>query len=317
MLNQLPQIYAPHPPHILMIFYPLLPGYGDLNNFKNFETLANDVCTYIEINPVPWPDLDLDRKAIIQMCRRRTLLELFIKINEWQCLRNEKSIWCCKSLETIYYIEHFHTEDFHPFVIYLVRDGRDVAVSFKKIMIGEKHIYHLATKWRDEQELALRYLTTIAHAHERFIIIKYEDLIMDPDGYLMEICQKLKIPYNAGVSNYYSSQESQLTAEAGRMWENVAKPVIKDNKNKYLQALSAEELQIFETIAGDTLEKLGYQRTNGLAEIQFIPEIIQQYGEENERLKKQALREASEHDILKRRPQRDFINQLKRKLAIV
>ena len=125
MLNQLPQVYAPHPPHILMTFYPLLSGYGDLNNDKNFEALTDDVCTYIEINPVPptgYRPRPVGYRSNVQSPYAARTVH---KINEWQCLRNQKSIWCCKSLETIYYIEHFHTEDFHPSVIYLVRDGRE------------------------------------------------------------------------------------------------------------------------------------------------------------------------------------------------
>jgi hypothetical protein len=30
MLNQLPEISAPHPPHILKTFFPLLPLYGNI-----------------------------------------------------------------------------------------------------------------------------------------------------------------------------------------------------------------------------------------------------------------------------------------------
>src|ERR1700679_2033758 len=80
MLNQLPEIYAPHPPHILMVFYPLLANYGDLNKDQNFKTLVDDVCTYIEINPVPWVNIDLQREKILALCQRRTLLEIFVRI---------------------------------------------------------------------------------------------------------------------------------------------------------------------------------------------------------------------------------------------
>src|SRR5436190_24180256 len=78
MLNQLPEIYAPHPPHILQTFYPLLHNYGNLAEDKNFKQLAEDVCKYIELNPVAWEGADLDREKIFSLCERRTLLELFI-----------------------------------------------------------------------------------------------------------------------------------------------------------------------------------------------------------------------------------------------
>jgi hypothetical protein len=37
------------------------------------------------------------------------------------------------------HIHHFAEEGFAPFIIYIVRDGRDVALSFRKAMVGEKH----------------------------------------------------------------------------------------------------------------------------------------------------------------------------------
>lgn len=316
MLNQLPEIYAPHPPHILMVFYPLLMHYGDLNQNRNFELLAKDVCKYIELNPVPWANAELDSEKIIGTCQRHTLLELFIRINEWQCIRNKKTFWCCKSLETIYYIENFQKEDFHPFVIYLVRDGRDVAASFKKVMIGEKHIYHLASKWKKEQELAFKYIDALAHASERYILLKYEDLIADPAKYLKEICGKLGLNYSASMLNYYASDESQRTAEAGQMWGNVTKPLLKDNTRNFLNVLNKEEIEIFEAVAGEMLDRLGYSRTSPAQSLNFSPEQLAAFDAQNESMKKAAINQATEHDKQKRKPQKDFIEQLTKRIVV-
>ncbi len=64
MLNQLPEIAAPHPPHILRTFEPLLPIYGDLDQNGNFESLVNDVCSWVERNPVTWQMAKFDRGLI-------------------------------------------------------------------------------------------------------------------------------------------------------------------------------------------------------------------------------------------------------------
>ncbi len=315
MLNQLSEIYAPHPPHILHTFYPLLTYYGDLSDDKIFATLIDDVCTYIELNPVPWEPIHLKRAEIFKLCNRRTLLELFIRINELQCSQNDKSIWCCKSLETVYYLNNFDKENFRPFVIYLVRDGRDVAVSFRKAMVGEKHIYNLAVKWKDEQDLAMKYLEKISPVN--FIVIRYEEFILDPATFIKEICLKVGIKYNASVMAYYKSQESHRTAESGKMWENVTKPVIKNNTGKFISELTHFDLQVFETIAGSMLEKLGYKRTiHTSEELTFSKEEINRFNEENKQLKKLAVTSADEHDIQKRKPQKDFLEKLKERLKI-
>ena len=43
MLNQLPELAAPHPPHILQRMTPLLSEYGDLSRPKAFAELVDDV----------------------------------------------------------------------------------------------------------------------------------------------------------------------------------------------------------------------------------------------------------------------------------
>lgn len=48
MLNQHPLITAPHPPHILQRFLPLLESYGDLMHENNFDLLVDDICRLIE-----------------------------------------------------------------------------------------------------------------------------------------------------------------------------------------------------------------------------------------------------------------------------
>lgn len=313
MLYQLPAVYAPHPPHILLLFYPLLRAYGDLGQAKNFKELVDDVCTYIELNPVKWEGADLDREKIFALCRRTTLLELFIRINELQCIHRHKTIWCCKSLETIYYIDNFEKEGFNPFVIYLERDGRDVAASFRKVMIGEKHIYHLARKWKTDQELSQQYLAKLNP--ENYLALKYEELIANPAGCLQKVCLKTGIDYDPAVLDYYLSDESKRTAQAGKMWENVTKPVLKNNTNKFYAEFSEQELLIFESEAGDMLEKLGYKLTVPTGErIKFTEEQIAQFDRENEQLKKAAMESSSEDDRDKRKGQRDFIARVKKRL---
>lgn len=310
MLDQIPEIFGPHPPHALITFYPLLHHYGDLSDDENFKALIADVCTLIELNPVPWDDEKIDRGKIFRMCSKRTLLEAFIKINEMKCVEKNKTIWCCKSLESLIHLDEYDKEGFKPFIIYLYRDGRDVAASFKKIMVGEKHIYHLAHKWKSDQQLALKYISPLPP--ERLMVIKYEDLISEPEKYMKKLCAMIEVQYDASVLNYYQSEESKKTAESGKMWENVAKPILKNNKQKYLKELADDEVKIFESIAGDVLEKLGYQRNfNGQARMEFTGEQVMKFNEENQRLKREAVANADPHDLLMRKAQNEFVKSLK------
>jgi hypothetical protein len=311
MLDQFPEVFGPHPPHILITFYPLLKYYGDLEDTSNFKKLIEDICRLVEVNPVPWDGAPLNREKIFRRCRRRTLLEIFIQINEFECDESGKKVWSCKSMESLYLLDKFREEGFEPLYLYLYRDGRDVALSFKKAIVGEKHIYNLAVKWKADQETCIKELNLLNPS--RYVKVKYEDYIADSHFFIGEICGRTGIEYKNVVDDFYKSDESKRTAAGGKMWENVTKPVMKDNYGKFLKELTEEEILIFEQVAGDTLVKLGYKlhllkpdspRT-------FTPEMIAHFNAENARRKSEIVEELPTEDILKRKLQSDIIAEIK------
>jgi hypothetical protein len=311
MLDQFPEVFGPHPPHILVTFYPLLKYYGNLEDTTHFKKLIEDVCRLVEVNPVPWDGVYLDREKIFKRCRRHTLLEVFIQINEFECAESGKKIWCCKSMESLYLLDKFREEGFEPLYLYLYRDGRDVALSFKKAIVGEKHIYNLAVKWKADQDTCLKELDRLSAT--RYVKIKYEDYIADSHFFIGEICGKTGITYKNVVDDFYKSEESKRTAAGGKMWENVTKPVMKDNYGKFLKELTEEEILIFEQVAGDTLLKLGYKLhllKPGETKI-FTSEEIAAFNAENQRLKGEIVHQLPPDDILKRKLQADIIAEIK------
>ncbi|MBS1593979.1 MAG: sulfotransferase [Bacteroidetes bacterium] len=310
MLSQLPGVFAPHPPHIMLNFYPLMDRYGDLERDENFSQLIDDVCHVVELNPVPWEGAVLDRARIWDMCRRRSLLEVFIRIHELQCIVHGLNTWCCKSLETVAHIDHYAAEGVYPYIIYLYRDGRDVALSFRKAIVGEKHFYHLARKWRQDQQQALDFLETISA--DRLVTLSYKDLIAEPTAYIHHICDKFSLPYSDSILDYYKSEESKRTAVSGHMWENVAKPIMKDNSGKFLKEMSHEDLVIYESVAGDMLERLGFELTTRPEERRvFSEKELAIFDAENTQLKEDAILTADPHDLALRKPQADFMKKLR------
>lgn len=257
MLNQIEGVFAPHAPHILSVFYPLLSAYGDLQNNGNYQALIADVCSLIQLNPVPWHNLNAERKALFEMGKSRTLAEIFKNIYELNARTHNANFWICNSMQNVKFLNHFKEIGLRPKIIYLYRDGRDVALSFKKAIVGPKHIYSLANKWREEQELSIRCVED--HVSFDSLSLSYESLILHPAKQLKTICNFLGLHYDKKALNFYTSEESRITAEAGEMWVNLTHPIIKKNINKYKKSLNKEEIHIFELIAKDALEKLGYE----------------------------------------------------------
>lgn len=307
LLNQYPSITAPHPPHILQRFYPLLNVYGDLSMQANMRLLTNDVCLLVEKNPVPWKGIVLDRDKIVSRCKSNNLVQIFKEIYDEMARTTHATMWVCKSMANVKYAGQLEEQGLNPLYIYLVRDGRDVACSFKKAIVGEKHIYNIAKQWVDDQLECLNLRERIPQ--DRFFQIGYESLINNPEMEMVRLSKFLNVSFDPEIFNFYTSEESKNTSTAGKMWENVAKPIFNTNSRKFLRELTTEEILIFESVAGDVLESLGYERqfTDLLVDFSITDEDIVRFKKENELLKAQANLEADPEGLILRQPQDQLI----------
>ena len=303
MLNQLSEVAAPHPPHILQRLVPLASRYGDLGQDENFTRLVDDVCRLVELNPVPWEKVRLDRAQVARRCSERSLVAVFGAVYDLLAAAWGKSTWCCKSLANIFYldeIEHYFRDGAR--YIYLFRDGRDVAVSFRKAVVGEKHFYHIAREWGSTQRIALAKREQIGR--ERFFDVRYEDLTADAATAMQALCRFLGYRYTPEMLDFHRTEEARKAASSSELWGNVVNPVMRDNSRKFLREASAEDVQIFELEAGDVLDALGYERvyTSKGEKRHFTDAEIRQFDIENKRLKDAVLSKVDPED-LKRRDQ--------------
>ncbi len=310
MLNQLPEIAAPHPPHILIRMMPLVESYGDLADPENFALLVDDACRLVEANPVEWDGVKLDRADIARRCDRHDLFAVMAAIYDVLSERWGKTSWCCKSLGNVKYADQLADRFPDAKFIYLYRDGRDVALSFTKAIEGEKHYYNIAQDWNTGQQQALRLRERIGD--ERVISISYEDLTGDEQGTMRRVCTFLGVTFSADTTDFYKTDEAKRAADASGLWENVTKPVMKDNTRKFVGATSPDDLRIFESVAGRSLDALGYERVlvKKGEESVFTPDQIAAFDAENARLKAAMWAKLPDEDRRRRAEQKAVVDAI-------
>lgn len=310
MLNQLPGIAAPHPPHILQRMMPLAEGYGRLENDESFATLVDDVCKLVELNPIPWEGVSLDRQEVAERCEKRSLVAVMGVVYDIMAGSRGAADWCCKSLSNIHYLPEIETHFDRPKYIYLYRDGRDVALSFRKAIVGEKHYYHIARDWARTQRLALALAPNVPGS--RFFNISYEDMTAFPQKTLQRLCAFLGQEYHESMFDFHESTEAQQTASKGTLWDNVARPLMSGNSGKFLSQASPDDMRIFESVAGDVLDRLGYQRyyIEPGKELNFTSAHLREFDESNERMKQDILNNLDPEDKERRDRQNGFIQSI-------
>ena len=199
ILDQSNEIASPHPAHVLVTFIPLLKFYGELND-ENYKLLINDVVNYVEANPVPWENIKIDKEQIFAHSKAYSLFEINRLIYEQAAISKNAKYWCCKSMANVHYADELENHSPDLKYIYLYRDGRDVAVSFKKAIVGEKHIYNLARQWKYDQDACIK---LAAHTDEsRFFALNYETLIATPEKTIRNLCAFLDISYNENMLDF-------------------------------------------------------------------------------------------------------------------
>lgn len=316
MMNQLSEIAAPHPPHILQRMMPLEKGYGNLSKVANFKQMVDDVCRLVELNPVPWEGVKLVRKDVAARCRNHSVVAAFGAVYDAMAEQVNADTWCCKSLANINYLgklEAYYAEA--ACYIYLYRDGRDVALSFRKAAVGEKHPYHIAKEWGATQRIALTNRKCIDP--RRFYNLSYETLTGAPEMAMRGLCEFLGATYTDSMLDFHESDDAKSAASASELWGNVVKPVMTDNTNKFLREMSGEDIRIFELVAGDVLDALDYKRFHteiGETKV-FTADEIKHFDAENQRLKQEVLSKLDPEDMKRRDQQAAHLQEIKDRQA--
>jgi len=99
---------------------------------------------------------------------------------------------------------------------------------------------------------------TLLGSHYREI--KYEDLVVQPEVTLREVCGFLEVPYEPAMLDYTVTGERELPPIALQWHRNSIRGPDPSLVYAWKRSMSRSDRIIFEQVAGDALELLGYER---------------------------------------------------------
>jgi hypothetical protein len=144
--------------------------------------------------------------------------------------------------------------------VHIVRDGRDAALSFVSMRrrprfnwARPRGLYDFAAAWRHEIEGARGF--SAATAPGRYLELRYEDLVVEPERRLREICAFLGLGFEPAMLEYHR------TIDPGRIQDHprLAEPP-KKNVRRWQDEMQPADSEVFEAIAGGLLTALDYER---------------------------------------------------------
>jgi hypothetical protein len=156
--------------------------------------------------------------------------------------------------------------------IYLCRDPRDYALSQKKRTLQTDSIRRIAKLWRDEQIKCLASFACLPERQKYFL--KYEELVSNTQKSLEKLCGFLGVEFLTQPAATKVTTGSVVQKE----WENLSKPVMSENFNKFRSGLSSREISSVEEITAPQMKALGYKRTTSNRKSSFTYKIYDEYG---------------------------------------
>jgi len=258
ILNSHPNIAIPHPPHIMKIFFKLEPLYSDLSKDANFKRLIQDVVKMVELHSYPW-EIKIDKDKIFRNTQERNLINICFAIYDQYLESTHKKRWGSKSTFMIYHVALIRRYCPHAKFIYMVRDGRDVAVSAKKTIFNHYCVYFTAGLWKREQQIGIYWLNKLSK--NDIFLIKYENLLSNPEDTVRSLCSFLNEPYQENMLNFFNTEEAKKSGSLSSAWKNTSSPIIKNNFEKFKTELREDEIDLFEAIAAAELDHFSYTLT--------------------------------------------------------
>jgi hypothetical protein len=142
--------------------------------------------------------------------------------------------------------------------VHLIRDGRDVALSYLDARFGPRTVGAAAVSWKRFVNQGRRAGRALGPA--RYLELRYEDLLADLEGQVRRVCGFIGIGYEPSMLRYFEDVNAVV---AGTRYEtehrNLRLPPTKGLRD-WRRQMSRQDVALFEAIAGDLLFQLGYER---------------------------------------------------------
>jgi len=159
--------------------------------------------------------------------------------------------------------------------IHLIRDGRDVAMSrIKRSLKDPPPMARVARNWRRRIRRAQRQGAKLTH----YLELRYEDLVLDTEGTLRTICDFIELDFDPLMLTYHERAEQRMSEmahdlkpvagkpmrpgeERMKAHELTQQPPSADAIGRWRKRMDSDDLETFESVAGDLLDELGYEVT--------------------------------------------------------
>ena len=215
--------------------------------FKRAGILANDLL-----------------KPYLESSRAFNLVDCYTRLLRQELGRRGTSVVGDKDPRNIDYIESLHEFFPNSSLLHIVRDPRDVLYSrlMAKWSSGRPYWINVFT-YDVQMRQGCVYGNTLYG--DRYLEIRYEDLISMPEETLGRVCRHLGLSYSTDMLAFESAARELVHFSEMDWKKNTIGPLLKDNSGKWMGQLSLQQITLTEHLCVDWMQRFQYlPSTTGL-----------------------------------------------------
>lgn len=230
------------------------------NTIKNFnddltrKAKIEKTClqgTFVEGN---YPEVILQ---ILQQHEKITVKDFIDSIFSFYCYKEGKNVWGNKTPSFFRNIDILYSLFPDAKFIHIIRDGRDVFHSMRKINPLRNNVSVMALDWVYKLYRIEKSFRKIPANNKA--TVRYEDLIEKPIETLKSICSLIGVEYESNMMDFYKSSFANTSIKHSEL---IFKPINTFNKEKWKRNLTHREIELFNLLAGHYLKKYNYGDVN-------------------------------------------------------
>jgi hypothetical protein len=253
LIDAHPNLSLPPESHIYDRFGPFWHMYGDLslkcNRTRLIGSLLNDnfICEW---------RLDATSEDIERRLQREDRVGIISALFSVYVERHGARRWGDKTPEHIRHLREIRADFPKAKLIHLVRDGRDVAEAMRRMVFGPVTAIGLAYEWQREVNHWREFCRD--HGTGNTLLVRYEDLVTSPRETVGNVLRFIGEPQVDTLADYASTSLSRSLGKQSAWHSSLGQGVSTDKIGRYRRNFTAREIEVFESIAGETLASYGY-----------------------------------------------------------
>jgi hypothetical protein len=256
MLNRHAAFAVPFESEFIPGFHARLSDYGDLRRPEDRRRMLDAIA---DTPFVQKGRLVPDKEAVLRRTGEGGYAELVDAVFSEYAVRQGKRRWGDKTPGYVTRLDLLWQLFPGCRIVHLVRDGRDVALSLRRVDWGSTHVPRVAEDWR--------WKTTLAHKMGRmlgdhYLEVRYEDLVSAPEIELRRICRFLGESYDPMMLRYPETARAEIPDDSMQWHATSVRAPDPEKAYAWKRSMSHADQVLFEHVAGDALARFGYERVH-------------------------------------------------------